>query len=57
MKSKDGKCSGCRDECLSCDFDTCTACSYPDILWKGGCIKKCPEGYFKQGNTCKECMM
>ncbi|KFV18851.1 Proprotein convertase subtilisin/kexin type 5, partial [Tauraco erythrolophus] len=55
-----GKCEMCMDGCEVCsDHWHCQKCQAeqdpPLFLHKGRCFKECPEGYFNDSETCKEC--
>ncbi|XP_051499578.1 proprotein convertase subtilisin/kexin type 5 isoform X2 [Apus apus] len=55
-----GKCEMCMDGCEVClDHWHCQKCQaeqdQPLILHKGRCLHECPEGYFNDSETCKEC--
>ncbi|XP_075595358.1 proprotein convertase subtilisin/kexin type 5 isoform X2 [Balearica regulorum gibbericeps] len=55
-----GKCEMCMDGCEVCsDHWHCQKCQaeqdQPLFLHKGRCLQECPEGYFNDSETCKEC--
>ncbi|XP_068278360.1 proprotein convertase subtilisin/kexin type 5 isoform X1 [Nyctibius grandis] len=55
-----GKCEMCMDGCEVCsDHWHCQKCwaeqDQPLFLHKGRCLQECPEGYFNDSETCKEC--
>ncbi|XP_050185248.1 proprotein convertase subtilisin/kexin type 5 isoform X1 [Myiozetetes cayanensis] len=55
-----GKCEKCRDDCEVCsDPWHCQKCKAEQdqllFLHNGRCLPECPEGYFNDSETCKEC--
>ncbi|NXV23312.1 PCSK5 convertase, partial [Cepphus grylle] len=55
-----GKCEVCMDGCEVCsnhwDCQKCQAeQDRPLFLHNGRCLQECPEGYFNDSETCKEC--
>ncbi|XP_033928587.1 proprotein convertase subtilisin/kexin type 5 isoform X1 [Melopsittacus undulatus] len=55
-----GKCEMCMDGCEVCsDHWHCQKCQAeedrPLFLHEGRCLQECPEGYFNDSETCKEC--
>ncbi|KAI1239706.1 Proprotein convertase subtilisin/kexin type 5, partial [Lamprotornis superbus] len=55
-----GKCEMCGDDCEVCsDQWHCQKCQAEQkqllFLHKGRCLQECPEGYFNDSETCKEC--
>ncbi|NXB01917.1 PCSK5 convertase, partial [Cnemophilus loriae] len=55
-----GKCEMCGDDCEVCsDQWHCQKCQAEQnqllFLHKGRCLEECPEGYFNDSETCKEC--
>ncbi|NXE56364.1 PCSK5 convertase, partial [Casuarius casuarius] len=55
-----GKCEMCLDDCEVCSNPWhCQKCQsgqdQPLFLHKGRCFQECPEGYFNDSGTCKEC--
>ncbi|XP_057288919.1 proprotein convertase subtilisin/kexin type 5 isoform X1 [Pezoporus wallicus] len=55
-----GKCEMCMDGCEMCsDHWHCQKCQaeedQPLFLHEGRCLQECPEGYFNDSETCKEC--
>uniref|UniRef100_A0A8C3JAN1 Proprotein convertase subtilisin/kexin type 5 n=1 Tax=Calidris pygmaea TaxID=425635 RepID=A0A8C3JAN1_9CHAR len=55
-----GKCEMCMDGCEVCSNHWhCQKCQaeqdHPLFLHKGRCFQECPEGYFNDSETCKEC--
>ncbi|XP_074022904.1 proprotein convertase subtilisin/kexin type 5 isoform X1 [Numenius arquata] len=55
-----GKCEMCMDGCEVCSNHWhCQKCQaeqdHPLFLHKGRCFQECPEGYFDDSETCKEC--
>ncbi|TRZ25690.1 hypothetical protein HGM15179_001409 [Zosterops borbonicus] len=55
-----GKCEMCGDGCEVCsDQWHCQKCqaeqNQPLFLHNGKCLQECPEGYFNDSETCKEC--
>lgn len=55
-----GKCEMCMDYCEVCsDLWHCQKCQSEQgqsfFLHNGRCLQECPEGYFNDSGTCKEC--
>ncbi|NXV43083.1 PCSK5 convertase, partial [Uria aalge] len=55
-----GKCEVCVDGCEVCSSHwDCQKCQaeqdHPLFLHNGRCLQECPEGYFNDSETCKEC--
>lgn len=62
----EGVCSSCDISCYTCEGLTeldCTSCNYPQNLYNGSCVSKCPSGYFSKTevttdgnfNSCFKC--
>ncbi|XP_064032778.1 proprotein convertase subtilisin/kexin type 5 isoform X1 [Pogoniulus pusillus] len=55
-----GKCERCMDDCEVCsNYWHCQKCQAEQdqllFLHEGRCLQECPEGYFNDSGTCKEC--
>ncbi|XP_053317651.1 extracellular matrix organizing protein FRAS1 [Spea bombifrons] len=52
------ECQECHSSCQSCAGEghlNCTACSSPDVLYQGTCLKQCPEGFYSKDSACHAC--
>ncbi|XP_073526785.1 proprotein convertase subtilisin/kexin type 5 isoform X1 [Phyllobates terribilis] len=53
--ARDKRCEKCTEDCEMCtENNECLMCAR-DYLHNGRCYKKCPEGFFGQGQGCTEC--
>ncbi|KAG9486783.1 hypothetical protein GDO78_006922 [Eleutherodactylus coqui] len=53
--TKDRRCEKCTEDCVMCtDINECLKCTH-GYLHDGRCYKKCPDGFFGQGQGCTVC--
>ncbi|KAM4809143.1 extracellular matrix organizing protein FRAS1 [Rhinophrynus dorsalis] len=51
-------CQGCHSSCKSCAGTgrlNCTSCTPPNVLHRGACLQRCPEGFYNKESTCHTC--
>jgi proprotein convertase subtilisin/kexin type 5 len=56
---KDGRCMPCPSSCKTCaavsGSDFCTDCNGDKVLVNGTCLDSCPEGYYRDRDSCRRC--
>ncbi|KAM8939375.1 extracellular matrix organizing protein FRAS1 [Pelodytes ibericus] len=51
-------CQECHASCQSCAGEghlNCTACTSPDVMLLGTCLKRCPDGFYSKDSACYTC--
>ena len=55
----EGRCRPCLSGCKTCaevsGTDFCTACNGDHVLLNGACLEACPEGFYRDRDSCRRC--